>query len=161
MKCLLVIALIVALGACGASSAEVKAAQTARYQAPTETLYDVAKRTTEQDYKIVEEDQRMAIFMTEGQWYNPEGGRESAGAGDYVQLVDRSVMLSMIVEVVEIDDAHSYIKVTPKVFQHISGSPKPRELKPEDPNMPGWIQGRVEELQVAIYKNAKQYEALR
>lgn len=152
---------IAVVAGCGASAAEVKAAQSAQYQAPTETLFRIALETTAENYKIAAEDSGRALIMTESQWYNPEGGRESAGAGDVAQVVDRSIMLMMVVEVLSVDEGHSYIKVTPKTFQHLSGSPQPRELKPDDPNLPGWVQGRVEELQLAIYKNAKQYEALR
>ena len=157
MKSLVFVAWIALASACGASSAEVKEAQTAQYKAPRETLFQVALETTAQDYKIAVADKGRSILMTDGQWYNPEGGRESAGAGDLAQVVDHSVMLMMVVEVMGMDGAPLYIQVTPKVFQHLSGSPKPRELKPDDPNMPGWIQGRVESLQLAIYKNAKQY----
>ncbi len=161
MKSLVFVAWIAVVAGCGASAAEVKAAQTAQYQAPTETLFRVALETTAQDYKIAEQDASRAILITASQWYSPEGGRESAGAGDVSQVVDHSIMLMMIVEVISVDEGHSYIKVTPKTFQHLSGSPKPRELMPDDPNLPGWVTGRVEELQLAIYKNAKQYEALR
>ena len=46
----------------------------------------------------------------------------------------------------------------PKTFQHISGSPKPRELAPDDPNLPGWVQGRVETLYVEIHKSLQKYQ---
>jgi hypothetical protein len=161
MKSWLFVAVIAVVGACGASSAEVKAAQTAQYRAPRQELFKIALQTAAQDYKIEAQDAERAILFTEGQWYNPEGGRESVGAGDRAQVVDHSVMLMMVVEVMGMEGADLYVQVTPKVFQYLEGSPKPRELKPDDPNVPGWIQGRVETLQLAIYKNAKQYEVPR
>jgi hypothetical protein len=157
MKSLVFVAWIAVVAGCGASSAEVKEAQTAQYKAPRETLFEIALQTTAEDYKIGAADKSRALLMTDGQWYNPEGGRESAGAGDLTQVVDHSVMLMMVVEVMGMDGAPLYVQVTPKVFQYMAGSPKPRELKPDDPNIPGWVQGRVESLQLAIYKNAKQY----
>lgn len=158
MKTFLFAALIAISSACGPSSAEIKAAQTARYNAPTRTLYDIAKQTASDDYKIGEENSVQGAFATVPQWYSPEGGRQSNGAGDFVQLDDKSVELQLIVEVVPLDEGGQMVNVRPKVFQHLSGSPQPRELKPDDPNMPGWVGGRVEALQAAIYKNAKQYE---
>ena len=152
---------IAVVSGCGPSSAEVKAAQTAHYNASTDTLYQIAKQTAAEDYKIGAEDNVQGVFATVEQWYSPEGGRQSAGAGDFVNLDDKSVLLSLIVEIVPMDEGGQMVRVTPKVFQHLSGSPKPRELNPDDPNMPGWVQGRVETLQAAIYKNAKQYEMAR
>ena len=96
------------------------------------------------------------------QWYTHEGGRQSAGAGDMVQIEGGSVRLSIVVEVVEVNSLPEptyAVKVTPKTFEALSGSPQPRELAPDDPNLPGWITGRVESLQVAIYKRAQQFAA--
>ena len=95
--------------------------------------------------------------MTTEQWYSPEGGRQSAGAGDFVQLDDRSILLMLIVEIQQQDLGKETIVVTPKIFQNISGSPKPRELNADDPNVPGWVHGRVDDLTLAIYNNAKKY----
>jgi len=147
---------LVAAG-CGASSAEIKTAKMAQYNAPTETLYQIALETAQQDYKIGDANPSEGTFMTREQWYSPEGGRQSAGAGDFVQLDDRSILLSLIVEIQGMDMGKKAVVVTPKVFQHMSGSPKPRELAPDDPNMPGWVHGRVDDLALAIYNNAKKY----
>jgi hypothetical protein len=159
MKCLVVIALIAALGACGASAAEVKAAQTATYRAPPNSLFQIALQATQEDYKIGDAAPELGTFITAEQWYSPEGGRQSFGAGDVAQVSDRSVNLMLVVEITELDEGRFAIKVTPKTLQYVSGSPKPRELAPDDPNLPGWVQGRVEALQVRIHNAAKQYQA--
>lgn len=96
-------------------------------------------------------------LVTVPQWYNPEGGRESAGAGDYVQVRDGSVQVRFIVELVPIDDQHVAVKVTPKTFEHVSGSPQPRELAPDDPNLPPWVLGRGDSLYLAIHKRLQNY----
>lgn len=159
MKTFVVWVVIALAAGCGASSAEIKTAKTAQYNAPTETLYQIALQTASQDYKIGDTNPSEGTFMTTEQWYSPEGGRQSAGAGDFVQLDDRSILLMLIVEVEGMDGGQKAIVVTPKVFQHLSGSPKPRELTPDDPNMPGWVHGRVDDLALAIYNNAKKYAA--
>jgi len=154
----MVMLVVIALAAaCGASSAEIKTAKTAQYNAPSETLYQIALQTASEDYKIGDTNPSEGTFMTIEQWYSPEGGRQSSGAGDFVQLDDRSILLLLIVEIDGMDMGKKAIVVTPKVFQHLSGSPKPRELSPDDPNVPGWVHGRVDDLALAIYNAAKQY----
>jgi hypothetical protein len=157
MKSLMVCAVIALVGACGASSAEIKTAKSAQYNAPTSTMYEIALQTASEKYQIGQTDRNLATFITAEQWYSPEGGRESFGAGDVAQVVDRSILLMLVVEVQGMEQGSKIVTVTPKVFQHLSGSPKPRELTPDDPNVPGWVHGRVDELALAIYKNAKQY----
>lgn len=156
MKYLVLVAWIAA-AACGPSSAEIRTAKTATYQTSAMDMYKVALETAAEDYKIGETNDEQAVFATVPQWYSPEGGRQSTGAGDFVQLDDRSVQLSLVVEVVELDDQHVAVKVTPVTMQHLSGSPQPRELAPDDPNLPGWVTGRAESLQLAIYNHAKQF----
>jgi hypothetical protein len=156
MKYLVLVA-VIAAAACGPSSAEIRTAQTATYQTSAAEMYKVALQVAAEDYKIGETDEASAAFATLPQWYSPEGGRQSAGAGDFVQLDDRSVQLSLVVEVAELDDHHVIVKVTPVTMQHLSGSPQPRELAPDDPNLPGWVTGRAESLQVAIYQHAQPF----
>jgi hypothetical protein len=143
--------------ACGPSAAELRAARTARYEGNAAELFDIIERTTAEDYKIADvkrADEQDASFalMTMPQWYNPEGGRESPGIDDFVSVVDRSIQLAIIVQLAAAEPSGYVVTVTPKTFQHLSGSPKPRELSPDDPNLPGWVQGRVEELHLRIHK---------
>lgn len=151
--------LVAAIAACGPSSAEIRTAQTATYKTSPEVLFGIAEQTAQEDYKIGEVDEKQLMFATQPQWYSPEGGRQSVGAGDFVQLDDRSINLTLVVEVVEMDMGNQAVKVTPKTFQHLSGSPQPRELAADDPNLPGWVHGRADSLQLAIYEHAKQYAA--
>lgn len=151
---------VAVVAACGPSGAEVKVAKTAQYTAQPATLYSIAMQVAERDYKIGETDPDGGRFATEPQIYSPEGGRQSAGAGGYVNMSAGSIMLSLIVEVLESERGHVVV-ITPKTFQFISGSPKPRELVPADPSLPGWVPGRVDTLAVAIYEAAKQHAAPR
>lgn len=88
---------------------------------------------------------------------SPEDGRQSPGAGGYVAMNDRTIMLSMLVEIVPTEQGHFAVSVTPQTFQVRAGSPKPRELAPDDPSLPGWVSGRVDSLSVAIHEAAKQH----
>lgn len=150
-----VLCVVLALVGCGPSAAEVRTAHNARYRKSPSELYAIARETAEQDYKIGEDDPANHRFATTRQWYSPEGGRQSPGAGNYAQLDDHSVNLSLVVSVVEGDMGTSRVEIEPVVLQYMAGSPQPRPLASDDPNMPPWIHGRVESLELAIYKSAK------
>ncbi len=150
--------MVLVVAACGPSSQEIATAKTARYQGSRTELYSIAKQVTADDYRIGEEDPPNFRFATQPQWYSPEGGRQSNGAGDFVNLDDRSVQLMLVVEIVELLDRDQNewgVTVAPITFQHINGSPKPRLLAPDDPNLPPWILGRVDSLVLDIHKHAK------
>lgn len=153
---MLMLAMVLVAAACGPSTSQIKTAKLAHYKAPPATLLQLAIEAAEQDYKIGEVDETGTRFATAPQIYSPEGGRQSAGAGGFVNMSDRSVMLVLIVEIVAAEQGHVVV-VTPSTHQIISGSPKPRELRPDDPNLPGWVTGRVDALAVAIYEAAKQH----
>jgi hypothetical protein len=148
------------LVACGPSSAEIKTAKMASYSGQPAELFKIVVDTTAETYKIADaakvDDNKFAL-ITHDQWYSPEGGRESSGAGDYVTIVDRSVRLQLLVEMLDMGSGRYMVTVTPKTFQAISGSPQPRELKPDDPNLPGWVSGRVDSLQLEIHKRLQKY----
>ena len=153
MKWMLVLVLVVA---CGPSNAEIKTAKSTQYSASPQQLFDLAIQVAQRDYKIGEVEAEDGRFATAPQFYNAEGGRQSAGAGGYVQMGGGSILLQLFVEVLESERGHVVV-VTPKTFQMVSGSPKPRELAPDDPNLPGWVSGRVDALAMAIYEAAKQH----
>jgi hypothetical protein len=155
---MVVLMVVLAVAGCGPSTQEVKTAKTARYKTDGRALFDIAVAVAEQDYKIGEVDAAGLQFATQPQFYSPEGGRQSPGAGGFVNMSDRSVQLAIVVEIVKADDRFVVV-VTPHTMQVISGSPKPRELAPDDPNLPGWVHGRVESLYVGIYNAAKQHAA--
>lgn len=147
--------------ACGPSSAEIKTAKTTMYSGPAAEMFKLMIDTTAETYKVADAHQVGELddyeLLTAPQWYTPEGGRESAGTGDFVNLVDGSIQLSLIVQLSRRDNGKLLVTVTPKTFQDVSGSPKPRELQPDDPNLPGWVQGRADSLQLEIHKRLQKY----
>lgn len=147
--------LVMALAACGPSSAEIKTAKTTTYQMSGHDLLQVAEQAAQEEYKIGDVNEAELTFITQPRYYGPEGDLESPGAGGFVQMQDHSVQLSFIVQVTELAGGDSAVSVTPKTFQVLSFSPKPRELAPDDPNLPGWVHGRVDQLAMEIYELAK------
>ena len=155
-KLLLMAALAMAGAACGgASNHDVQTAKAAQYTSTADQLFDIALQTTQAEYKIGPVEPADHRFSTEPQFYNSEGGRQSPGAGGFVAMSDGSIQLTMIVDVIPTEGGHFAVVVTPLAYQVIAGSPKPRELKPNDPYLPGWVHGRVDTLAVAIYEHAK------
>jgi hypothetical protein len=151
----LVMLLVVA--GCGPSNAQIKTAKTAQYTASVDTIYDIALAVAQENYNVVDAERGNGRFITAPQFYSAEGGRQSAGADDMVMVGAGSVQVQLLVEVVAADGKQVAVTVTPRTFQVVSGSPKPRELAPDDPSLPPWVLGRADALQVAIYERAKGY----
>jgi hypothetical protein len=85
-------------------------------------------------------------------------GTSNQGNGDYlVNSMGGDIRLSLEVQVVPGPGGRSLVAVTPRTLQMVTGSPQPRPLRPDDPNLPGWVKGRVDQLAVDIYSAAKPY----
>jgi hypothetical protein len=152
-----VVQVIAVVAACGPSVAEVKTAKTATYVVSGPELLALALEATAPVYKIGDIDRENLSFITQARFYSPTGDLESPGQGDFVNLQPSSLRVAFVVQVIQTDEHHAAIQVVPKTFQVVNGSPKPRELAPDDPNLPGWVHGRVDSLTIAIYQRAKQY----
>ena len=151
---------VAAVTACGPSNEQIRAAKTAQYKAPGQTVFDVAMQVAQKTYKIGPVDGQGLKFATAPQFYTKEGGRISATnefTGDFVNVHDGDVQLVLMVEVLATEADHVVVNITPKTMQVVSGSPQPRPLAANDPDLPPWIHGRVDTLAVEIYDAAKQY----
>lgn len=151
--------ILFAVAACGPSSAQIKTAKTATYATKPGNVFDIAVQVVQRTYKLGAIDISKFKLTTLPQFYNDTGGRQSAGANGFVTAQGGSVSLTMIVEVLYAGpgDDRVIVKVTPKTYQVISWSPQPRELAPDDPNLPPWILGRANSLALEIYEHAKRY----
>jgi hypothetical protein len=147
--------LVLALVACGPSAAEIKTAKTTTYQLAGTDLLQVAEQAAQEEYKLGDVSEHDLAFITLPRWYSPEGDLQSPGAGGFVQMDNHSVQVAFVVQVTELAGGDCAVTVTPKTFQYISGSPKPRELAADDPNLPGWVHGRADKLALEIYELAK------
>jgi hypothetical protein len=154
MKTLLLVSLLVA---CGPSAAELKTAKTTTYKMSAHDMLALAEDVAQETYPIGSTNEGEHSFITAPKWYGPEGDLESPGAGGFVNLRDRSVEVAFIVQVVEFGGGDVAVTVTPKTFQKLSYSPKPRELSPDDPYLPSFVHGRADQLAMDIYNKAKPY----
>ena len=154
----LAMALAVVASACGPSAQQIQIAKATQYKGKPQHLLDLALQVTQSDYKIGAIDIEGLKFSTAAQWYTPEGGRISAytdGSTDFVNAGGGDVQVTLVVRVRLVENDRVVIEVTPHTFQLVAGSPQPRELAPDDPNLPPWVQGRVDSLALEIYEQAK------
>lgn len=153
----LLLALALALFACGPNAAEIKTAKATTYKMKASDMVELAMNVTKNTYSIADVDEKDHSFITQPKFYGPEGDLESPGAGGFVHMRDKSVEVSFIVQVVEFGGGDVAVTVRPKTFQYMNGSPKPRELAPDDPNLPPFVLGRADQLALDIYQAAKPY----
>jgi len=150
---------LAAVAACGPSASELRTAKTAQYDADPHQILQLAMEATKETYQVGDVDEQRLEFITAPRFYSPEGDLESPGAGDFVHMRAGSVQVMFIVQVVQTADHRVAVTVVPKTFQHVGGSPKPRELAPDDPYLPPFVLGRADSLAMAIYERAKGYAA--
>lgn len=155
---LIAVALVaLAVAACGASRAEVEVARTAHYRGDRLALFAAARRATADKYQIAESDEVGLRIATAGRWYTPDGLGASERNGDMRDVPDRSVHLALIVRLVPRGDDFA-VAVDPVMLRYFSGRPNPDRLAPDDPSVPGWAHGRVDQLYSAIHRALAGYQ---
>ena len=146
---------------CGPSSKEVRTAKLAEYNAQTNQILDIATQVAQRNYKIADIDPQRGKIFTSAQWYSAEGGRRGTaneGNGDYlVNMSGGDIELSLEITVLGAAGGRVIVAIEPRTRQLVAGSPQPRPLAPNDPNLPPWVTGRVDTLAVDIYNAAKQF----
>lgn len=152
------VAALVALVACGPSGKQVATAREARYQGDRQQIFAVIKQTVAESYQIERADDMALGLQTQGHWYNPEGQSISANISDARDVPDRSLNVSLVVELLP-DGDRLVVSVKEHIMRYIKGRPNPDLLDEKDPSLPGWVHGKSENLQVAINQALRSYEA--
>ncbi|MEO7096426.1 MAG: hypothetical protein ABI175_24415 [Polyangiales bacterium] len=161
MRVALSLLFLLLCASCGPSMGQIKTARTAVYTAAPNQLLDIAVQVAQRTYKVKDIDPAKGMFITEGQWYTPDGGRigtTDEGNGDYVNAGGGDVRVAFEVRLIPVDAEATNrfsVAIEQHTFQLVSGSPQPRELKTDDPALPPWVKGRVDSLAVDIYEAAK------
>ena len=149
---------LAALVACGPSSKEVATAKSARYQGDKLELFANVKAATEAKYKLTKSDETSLGLQTEARWFSTEGlAVTPRGEGDMRDVPDKSINIALVVTMLP-DGGNWVVKVTPIMARFNQGIPKPEPLKENDPSLPGWVQGKVDELAMAIHGQLAKYE---
>jgi hypothetical protein len=153
-------ALLLMLGlvvACGPSSGAIRDAREARYDATPKVVWEGTLAAVQEDYEIDASDQSNGEIRTVARWYEKDGHSEDKNADDGVMVRDGSIMLAFHVAVRN-DDGGYYVEVKPLAAQYMTGSPQPRPLEAGDPDMPGWVAGKVDNLYLAINARLKDHQ---
>lgn len=156
MKYLVALLAVFAI-ACGPSSKEIATAKSARYQGDKLTLFAAIKKTVESKYKLQKSDETTLGMQTQPRWYSPEGLATSANADDARDMPDKSINLVLVVNMLP-DGDNWIVKVTPVIHRKNAGIPKPEPVKEGDPSLPGWVEGKVDQLALDIHKALAPYE---
>lgn len=151
------IVMLLALVACGPSGKEMAGAKTARFRGEPLVMFGAAKEATEAKYKLAESDETTLSLVTAGRWYNPEGLGLTATMDNLGNVPDKSIFLSLVMKLVPEGDAYT-VRVTPTIMRYHEGRPNPDKLAATDPSLPGWVNGKVDQLQFDIYEVLKAYE---
>lgn len=146
-----------ALVACGGGQAKV--ARTAQYKADTTTIFKAVVDAAGQKYKVDKADAPTLTLVTVPRWYEKEGNLEDMDAsGNAAMLEDGSVLLRWLITVTPgaVEGAFK-VEVVPQMQQMRSGYAQPVELKPDDISVPGWVEGKTDDLYETIYASLKTY----
>jgi hypothetical protein len=147
---------LAALPACAASRQQVEVARTAHYRGDKLAMFHTARVATADKYRITTSDETTLRIETAGRWYTPEGLGASE-RDDMRDVPDRSIHLRMIVRLVQRGDAWA-VEIEPVMMRYFTGRPNPDRLAPDDPSLPGWAHGRVEQLHAAIHQALASYQ---
>lgn len=154
------VAMVVAVG-CGPSATQIRAAREARYQGTRDEVFLAAGDALEKSYKIFRSDPEAGTWLTVGRWYEVDGtyadnanaNRDTSGSLEGLSQ-DGSVFLGFLVQVV--GDAPPFqVIVSHSAHQVRAGYSAPYKFLPDDPQLPGWIKGKVDDLQLALYERMK------
>jgi hypothetical protein len=157
MRTLWLLIILAIAAACGPSSGELKAAKTAHYKGDKLAMFQIAKQVTESKYHLQKSDENALGMQTEGRWYTPEGLAASERSNDMRDVPDKSLNIALVVTLVPDGDAY-VVNVKPLMMRYHAGSPKPEPVGENDPSVPGWAQGKVDQLALDIHEALKQYE---
>jgi hypothetical protein len=153
MRHFLAVALLASvLAGCGASALEIKRAHEARYHGPAIQLFMGAARAVDhKHYALDASDPDHGELYTLIKVFSETGDLESAGAGNVIQTSDKSIALAFHVRVVTAGAHDAYaIAVDPVIRRFVAGRPNADDVSIDDPSLPGWVHGRVDELEVEI-----------
>jgi hypothetical protein len=146
-----------ALCACGPSSKELSGAKSAHYKGDKLAMFNAIKTTVAEKYHIEKSDETSLGLQTIGRWFTPEGLSAGERNDDMRDVPDKSIRIALVVTLQP--DGDSYVvSVKPLMIRYMAGSPKPEPLAAEDPSVPGWATGKVDELALDLHTALAQYE---
>ncbi len=146
------------LAGCGPSAGQVREARAQRYLGDRAQVFDAVAQALAQEQPIAKADRDQGVLTTDGRWFTPDGFHEDrpertvGGEREVVSTVrEGSVRLAYDVRVVGGPSSYQVV-VTPVVAQYRVAYKALYPMKPDDPEMPGWVAGKVEKLEIALHR---------
>ena len=153
----LAVMVALAIAACGPSSKELSGAKTAHYKGDKLVMFGAIKTAVGNKYHIQKSDENTLGLQTIGRWFTPEGLAAGERDGDMRDVPDKSLQIALVVTMQPDGDAY-VVNVKPLMLRYIAGSPKPESIGQDDPSVPGWATGKVDQLALDIHTALAQYE---
>lgn len=155
-------ALALALAACGGPSGkDVALAKQARYTGDKLQLFGAMKATVEGKYKLDVSDETKLALKTQGRWYTPEGLASSWTPSDTDasghKLPDRSLNIALVAQLLP-EQSNWVVHIEPVILRFNANQPKLEPVRPDDPSLPGFANGKADELAFDVHGTLKQWE---
>ena len=145
---------------CAAGNQAVRSAKAARYRGNQAMIFGAMRAAVEAKYQIAVADEAALRIETTARWYTPEGLAASERGDDMRDVPDRSIHLRLIVRLVADGELWS-VSVEPVMQRYFAGRPNPDRLTPDDPSVPGWASGKVDQMHAAIHDALATFESER
>jgi hypothetical protein len=155
----LVVTAAVAIGVvgCAASARTVAVAKTAQYRGDPLVMFAAARTAVAAKYKLASSDETQLRIETADRWYTPDGLGASERTGGIRDVPDRSVNFKAVVKLLPAGDAWK-VSVDAVMLRYFTGRPNPDKLTLDDPSVPGWAIGKVDQLYAAVHDALHDYE---
>lgn len=143
------------LAACGGGS---NGGRDTLYHAPPATLFATAKSVTEGEHYHIVKDDGQAHMETEAIWYTPDGQIDTTTGNNISRLQEDSINLAFNIDVKASGDGQQVV-VSPQIHRKHGLTSLPEAMDPDDPQLPGWVHGKVVSLQSKIHDSLAQFAA--
>lgn len=150
-------------GGCGPSSGQIREAREARYPGERAEVFRLAVAAVEASQPVEAADADAGTIVTTARWYEPDGSYLGTGdvdrqGGMRVATAAGSVQLGFRVLIVDKEPPFQ-VRVEPMAAQMRANYSAPYVYLPDDPAMPGWISGKVDNLQLDVHARLSRWLA--
>jgi hypothetical protein len=146
--------MLVVVAVLGCGSGQARTAREARYSASSDVVFKGVLRAVQTKYEVADADPQQRWLRTRERWFERDGTSEDRNADDAYIVRGGTIILAFEIAVKGAEGAY-HVEVVPLVLEVLVGSPQPRRLAPDDPAMPGWVSGKIDNLYVMIYEQLK------
>ena len=152
------VALLASTAACGPTAREIRAAREAQYDAPREEVMRLAADAVGGSYPVASVDDEAGLIVTETSMYEPDGSRVGKATNERDRRAGMNVRseagaVTLGFRVIVVGEAPPFQVIVEPIAQEIRANYSGAyTYLPDDPAMPGWINGKVDNLQLDVHR---------